>query len=96
MRWWEQPAPVIRKIILPEPPLTEVELARAFAVGGDHPLWVAIVQVINDLRENSVDAAATHVASGNQTAAAGAMGAAEVLKSLIFLLNERREAAVRE
>ena len=51
LRWWRRPVVTMAMV-----PLTEAELRAALLVGDDHPLWRAVMQCIEVLREESVRA----------------------------------------
>jgi hypothetical protein len=78
------------------PRMSDVELRRALAVGIEMEWFRAITQIIEDHRQDAIDAAAVHVASNNDLATFGAVGAQEVLKTLLEDLNNRRANAVAD
>jgi hypothetical protein len=76
--------------------LTDQEIQRAFAISKDTPLWKAIIQMLEDYREQAVDAAAGYVATEKPYSTAGAIGQAELAKKIAEDFSELREAATQD
>lgn len=91
-----RPIPPVTVVINIGKDMTEAELLSAFAVGPETPWFRAVIQQIEDVRVDALRAAASHGATNNPLAMAGAVGAYESLTNLLSNLNELREEAVGE
>ncbi len=70
--------------------LTEAEMNQAFAVS-EGALWYrALIQLVDDLRQEHIRLAPTWADSNNALAMARENGAAEALSGLLIELEERR------
>jgi hypothetical protein len=77
------------------PRMSEVELGQAFAVGERVAWFRGVMQTVDDFRSDAAEAAASHGATNNALAMAGAVGAHEVLTNLLAYFERMRSEAVK-
>lgn len=77
-------------VVLPQLPLSNEQLEKAFVVEDHNPLWVALLQVIDDMRDDARETGDASVA--NSLISSNYHGGAQhldLLKSRMFELRER-------
>ena len=77
--------------VISRPRLNDAELALAFLVADDNPLWCAVNQLIDDLARDAMTAARQHVS--DHGLCASDIGGGELLELLRTQMNELRERA---
>ena len=77
-----------------EPIETDRDMTGAFAIEENHPLWLAVHQVINEAEKECMEGAAKYVANTNMCISA--VGATEECGIIRRKLIERREVALKQ
>lgn len=86
MKLWK---PKTRIVLIHQPVLDDETIARSFAVADNFPIWMALLQTIDTLRDEARDAGDSAVA--NPTLSANLHGGAqhlEMLKERLIILRE--------
>jgi hypothetical protein len=90
-KWLMTPTRYGTVYVVARPRLNEAELALAFLVADDNPLWRAVNQLIDDLAREATTAARQHVS--DHGLCASDIGGGELLELLRTQMNELRERA---
>jgi hypothetical protein len=86
---WRKPRKLV--YVVSKPRLNDAELALAFLVTDDNPLWRGVNQLIDDLVRESTVAARQHVS--DHGLCASDVGGSELLELLRTMMNEKRDRA---
>ena len=92
--WWSIPAVpenVARVIVRSWEPLTENEIEAAFRGNETTQWWRALIQILQDSRDEYVAAASQQAAYNNPLGMAREIGAHEALSNLLTVLEKKVE-----
>lgn len=90
MNWFLKRIELVRT-----PSMSEAEINTALRVADNNPLWCAIVQMLDEWKEEAVSNASAESIENNALAMSGYLGGAEHLQSFKLELIRRRSQQIQ-
>jgi hypothetical protein len=89
-KFWRAPVVIVRET------MTKEEANAALAIDTSNKWWRALMSILHEYREEAMRRSAQHVSQNNTLGAAGAVGASEIITTLIEDLETTRADALKK